>query len=1275
MTRLLYVALGTLASLAGALALAVGAFLSGLDVDGEFLRAPLERALTAAFDVPTRLEGPLRLRTGPAATVSAEALVLADPSGPAGATLARGIAPRARIDLLALLRRAVLLEEVGGERLELALRRNADGQANWEALFSSTDASSPVSFAGIERLRIDAVVGSYRRGDEPPVPFSIAAFDGAVPLDDPLRASGTAQIAGQEIGFDLRTAPLAKLASTVGVPLTGSVTWSGAQAKVDGALLDGGRRLDAAVDASAADAVAALAALGIAANDPGPLALRGRITATTAQLSVRDLEASLGQSKAAGSATFAWGGPAPAIAIDLTGERLDAAPFLGGTPRSKGTRAAEDWVARLERLATATEVSATLAVEEVTGLAVSANKVRLDLRSGERTLAAKAAAVVAGTAVEATLDYDARKPRHTLTARIDSGAASTRSLPSEARPSELAFTAGGIRAELHGEGADPAALVASLQGSFDARGVDWTFGRGRTQPIRGRFDAVRIALHGTKASSAEVSGRIEGAACGMKISGGTAAALLAGEPWPVRFSANCPNERINANGRIALAERHATADLAFDLAGDRSGPVARAMGLPPALPYPLAARGTLVLDGRTARLRLAAVRLGRTAGSGEIDHPFAADGTLRLRLALTTLDLDGLGAAPVPDTRPADPLERRLLPSDLRLPDADFDVAAERVAYGDARLRNFKFAGSVRGRRIRPAPFEIEWDGMALRGRAGLDFSGVRPRVQIDATAQEADLRRWWLAAVGIEGVGVHAGQLSLSLQAQGERLRDLLASATLDASVARGQIELRRPLLPGGTGRGSVDATFRAAAGQPLKFTARGQMDGRQVDLTVDGPPVEALARDSAAVPLALRSTVGDVRLEADGRFARDGSGEARVRLAGSRLDDLGNLLGLPLPQVSPYEAGASVSVSPRIVDIAGLKASFGSSRVAGSIRIEQRDGGRAVYFVALHAPVLHLEDMGAGQWLDDRGPTARASAESTARSAQVALERLLDVLPRADVDASIELDAVLGGGQLFTSGQVVATVNAGRLRARLLDVRAEDGTANADLGIDASASPPRFSLRADARDVEYGALVRAMSPATQLNGQMDVIADLSAAGPPQSLLQAMQGTFDVAVYPRDMNASALGLWGAGLLPAILRAVERDSQAAVLCSVAGFAVADGVARSDGFFVETTRVRIIGDVEVNLGNWEISGRIDPRSNTPQLFAISPRMQIGGALGNPTLSVAPESLVLAPLRFASPLSLFARDWLGRGSRRAGGQADCRDAFERVLEAHHGQAGSR
>ncbi len=1274
MKRALYIAL---AILSAALAVVVGAFLLGVEVDGDFLRAPLERVLTAAFDVPTTIEGPLRLRTGRAATISADALVLADPSGPAGVTLARGVAPRARIDLLRLLRGEVSLDEVGGDRLELALRRQVDGRGNWAQLFSSTDKSSRVSFTGMARLRIDAIVGSYQRASEPAVPFAIHAFDGAVPLNDALRASGTAEIVGQRIGFDLHTASLAALKSAAARPVQGKLAWAGAQATLDGKLLDRGERLEATVNAVTADATAPLAAIGITAKDLGPLVLRGHFTAAAQQVSATELVASIGRSEAAGSVSYAWGGPKPRIAIDLTGKRVDATPFLAATPGSKATRVADEWVAGLEHLATATEASVQLAIDELDGLPVAAKDARLHLRSGERALAAKAAVLVAGSPVNATLDYDARKPQHTLAIRIDSGAASTASLPDQARPRGLAVATSGVRGELRGEGASVAALVASLQGSVDARNLDWKLGRDKAQPVSGRFDVVRVDLQGAKAASAEVSGKIEGAPCALKVVGGSVATLLAGEPWPVQFSAACPNERINAKGRIALAEPHATADLSFDLVGDHSGPVARAVGLPPSLPYPLVARGTLLLDdGIRAQLRLAAVRLGRTAGSGEIDYPLAPRGTTRLRLALATLNLDEFGAARGPDIRSSKPPERRLLPANLRLPDVDYEVAADRIEYNHARLRDFLLTGSVRGRRMQAAPFRISWDGLPLRGKIGLDFSGTTPRLQVDGAAQDGDLRPL-LAALGVEGVRLRAENLSVSARAQGETLHELLASATLNATVDGAQIQVQRPLLPGSTGRGTLAATLKAAPGTPSKLTARGEFDSRPIDLAVDGPAIDVLASAGSAQPLAVRATFGDVRLQAEGSLAGDGRGEGHLRVAGGRLDKLGDVLGIALPEVQPYAASADVTLSPGVIEFSDLDTTFGSSRVSGRLRVDRREGRRPAYSAALRAPVLHLEDIGTAEWSGvDAAADGRSPDGVPARRTQSAIDSLLELLRVVDVDASIDIDALYGGTQQFGSGRVQASAAKGGLRLALSDVHTQDGTADAVLLVDAGASPPRFAIRANGRGVEYGALLRALNPASTLNGHADFVIDLATQGERGNLLQALQGTVSVATYPRGMKSDALGIWGSGLLPVILRQVDRDSQAAIECSVSGFTVAGGVARSDGFFVETTHVRIIGELEIRLPGWDIAGRIDPRSNQPQLFTISPTMLVRGTLGYPSLSVAPENLVLAPLRFASsPLTRFASDWVGRRERHAEGKVECREAFEQMLQARSDAAGER
>lgn len=1275
MRRTVRVALGALAVLASALLIAVGAFLWGLDLDGEFLREELERVLSAAFHVPARIEGPLRLRTGRAATVSADALVLADPLGPAGATLARGVAPRARIDLLALLRRSVVLDEVSGERLELALRRGADGQANWKLLFSRSAKASPVSFAGIGRLRIANVAGSYQREGSPALPFAISTLDGAAPRDAPLTASGSAQIAGQQIAFDLRTDPLAKLKSAAdAVPLQGSLRWSGAGATLDGRIVDRGARFEGGFEASADDASAPLAALGITAHEPGALAVRGRLAVTAQQATAHDLIVNLGGSSAAGSASIRWSEPQSRIAVELASSRLDAAPFAAAAPWPQGRRAPEEWVAQLNRLATTIEATVKLAVDEVAGAPLAAKQLRLEASSGAHVLNAKVAAVLAGAPVEATLDYDARKPQHKLAVRVDSGAASTEALPEKARPGELAVSAARISGQLQGQGADPGAIVASLQGDLDARNLGWTLARGSTS-ISGRFDTVRIALRSAKASSAEVTGRIEGAACTLKVSGGALAPLFAGDPWPLQLAAACPGERFNAKGRIALAERHATADLSFDLGGDRSGPVARAVGLPTELPYPLHASGTLALGKDQAQLRLAAIRLGRTVGTGEIVYPLGVAGTPRLRLTLATLSLDQIGAPGAAEPNRGDPLERRVLPADLRLPDADYDIAADRIELGTARLGGFKLSGSVRAGRLPQAPLRIEFNGMALDGHLTLDFNGNRPRVQLDGSASAADLGPL-LAAIGVEDAPVRAEKLSFGAQAQGQRLGELLASATLNATVERARFDLQRSLPPGAVGSGTLSATLEAAPGKPSRLTARGELGGRSVELEAEGPAVDALAGSEQALPLKLRATLGDARIDADGAISRRGDATARVRVEGGRLDQLGDLLGVALPEVQPYAAAASLALSNGAVHFTGLDASFGRSRLTGSLAIERRQVGRSRYSAALHAPVLHLEDVGASRWMRDRASAAPATAAGApgART-QEQIEHLLDVLRSADLDASIDIDALHGGGTDFASGRMEASAAAGKLKLRLQEVRTQQGRVAVDLGIDSAATPPRFRLRADARGLEYGALLRALNPASKSHGRADLVVDLSAQGRPGNLLPVLQGTIDVATYPVGLRSDALDLWGSGLLQAVLLAVDRDSKATVDCSVAGFVVADGVARSDGFFVDTTNVRIIGDLEIDLGSWQVAGRIDARPHERQLFQISPTMLLRGPLDKPTVSVAPSSLITAPLRFASSLSPFALDWLNRRSRQADGSAGCREAFEQVLQARASKAVGR
>jgi uncharacterized protein involved in outer membrane biogenesis len=1256
MTRPLRAALIAVAAAVAVVAVAAGAFLAGLEIDGGFLRPRLEAALTAAFGMPTRVEGPLRLRTGRMATLSADALVVADPSA-GGVPLARGIRPTARIDLVALLRRAVDLEEVTGERLELALKTGDDGRGNWAPMFTRAPGGpAPVSFAGIARLRIDRVVAGFRRGGDAAMPIEIDAFTGAWRPGETLAGAGALRIADQRIALDLRTTP-ADGASL----LSGSADWSGVRVRFDGRIADGAQ-FAGQFTASAADATAPLAALGVDARRPGALAAHGRLTLSATEVAARDLVLSLGNNRAAGSARWTWGGASPAYAVDLAGERIDIEPFADSDQRTDYAAATEAALRALERLATGVDAEVKLAAQTLAGAALAVDDLRLEARSGAGALSAHAQAKVGGTPIDAKLAYDASKPRRTVQASVDSGAVPAATLRPESAGQAVIGRVASVRGRLRGDGENPQAIVASMAGDLDARGVDWTIERPASPPLNGRFDSLRIGVQGKQVSSVEVNGKIDGAACRLTVSGGGLAALLGGEPSPLRLSGNCPGERLNANGKVTLAGQRTSADLAFDFAADRSGPAARTLGIPDGLPHPIAAQGRLVLDENRAVARLAALRVGRSSGTGEVDFPRAA-GAARLQLKLAALDLDQLASAGE-DTSDATPaLERPVLNALAALPDADFDVAAARVEVGGARLRDFSSAGNVRAQ-VLEATYGFQWQGASLRGKLGADASGTRPRLRLDGTAQNLDLGVLAPRAVS-SGVKVRADKLTVAAAAQGERLADLLATATLSASVDRAQVDLEQLAIPGLTGRGTLAATLEVNPGRPAKFAARGEMDRQPVDIAIEAPGIEALTRPEASYPFALRAAFIDLRLDAAGRVTTLGAGDARVQLAGARLDRLGALIGVTLPATGPFTATGDVVLSPGSIEVTSLQASFGNSQLAGRVRSEWRERQRPLHVATLRARALHVEDLTGRQASPGVEPAEGAAEVSLFRRIVTTIDQRLDLLRAADARLLLDVDALVAAGVTIGSGRLSATLEAAQLAIQLRDARSQQGRVDADLQVDARAAQARFEMSADVRDFEFGPLLRTLDPSTSLSGQLDMIARLTLPGRARDIETLVAGTVDVATYPRGIRSAALGLLGTSILPAILRQVDPNAESAIECSVSGFTIADGVAKSNGFFIMTTRTRIIGELEAQLATRALSGRFVPRPRTPQLFTLSPTLVVGGTLDNPTVSGAAENLLLVPLRFASPLTLFANDWLS-GDRTPDGVAGCRDAFQRIRQ---------
>jgi uncharacterized protein involved in outer membrane biogenesis len=1239
----------------------VGVFLHGVTVRADVLREPLERVLTRALGAPTRIEGPVRLRTGLSVQISADALVVADPVDADAPPLARGTAPSARIDLGALFGRVVILAELTGDRLELQLARAADGRANWTPLFAPSSGGGSFSFGGIQRIHIDHVEGTYRSpGRDRPLRFAVASFEGSLGARTPVTAHGITTVAGHAMEVDLRTASLADLAAARdSIPFTLSLASAGAQLELKGNYSISTAALDASFTLMAANADAPLAAAEVAVHDAGALDARGQLRVSASEATVTDLVLRLGQSSASGTVRVAWGSTKPHLALNLAAERIDLAPFVTAPDATPEQSDAEALLKAIHAIAIGPEIDAKLAIAELSGAGTPVHDLRLDAHNGASTLALHVDGDVSGISLTGTLDYTEQAAQRTLTARLEGGQMSTGALPPGARPTEISGAVGNVRGTLTATGDSTRALIAAARGSLEAHNLRLAWHAPDGQTLEAQLDSALIKVVGERATTAEMQGRIADDRCTAQLSGGAVAQLVAGERWPIRLQAACGTGRLSGDGYVALQPQGAQAALTFDGRARRVGALGQVLGLPADVPLSLAARGRLTVDDGTMQLALDDARLGGTAGRGEATVSLDGKAPPRVQLVLKSADLDQLASlVPGQGKRPpADPLERTVLPANVTLPDVDFDLAADSVRLANDTLHQVSAKGATRDGRLPETAFRLAWRGVPVSGGVALDLRSARPTIAVHADARDADLSRV-MTRFRERDVALKAGRVSVRANGSGARLVDLLESGTVEAALEQGTLEHADRLLPW-LGRSSTgSASLSARPGQPTQLTLRGRVeDGTPVKITGETGGLVALAR--AASSVSLHGRLGDERVEVSGKVARSGPSELHVRARGKQLDRLGRLLDVALPSVGPYDVAGTVRFDDDALQVSDIDVQIGQTHVLGQLS-GSFAGKLPQYTATLRAPLVRLKDLGAERWLGGgASPTSRSGPSDTKVD-----EWLRGALNAFEAKVKLDVKQFDVGDERFSGGRIEATVGGGVLHTKLDRSEVRAGAFAAEAYADARGPALRVEVQLVGDGVEFGPLARTLDPTTALAGQADLWIDLSAVGPATRLPATASGVIDVAVYPRDLQTGRVDLWGAGVLRQLFWLVERDTKSRANCAVASFDIEHGVARSRAFFADTTHTRIVGELKVNLATGAIGGRITPESKAPELFAVAPPLTLGGTIESPTYRVTPKSLAETPLRFAQPLVTYPLGWLTQKNPPTNGTPDCRKAFREV-----------
>jgi uncharacterized protein involved in outer membrane biogenesis len=587
---------------------------------------------------------------------------------------------------------------------------------------------------------------------------------------------------------------------------------------------------------------------------------------------------------------------------------------------------------------------------------------------------------------------------------------------------------------------------------------------------------------------------------------------------------------------------------------------------------------------------------------------------------------------------------------------------------------------------------DLGWRGATVKFD-GIEFanpSWARDPYLVRAQSAEMELRLWPLLAgrVVIPRLALVSPSLGLQMEEDGRRTWALGKDTADETTVPTiGLLQIDGGALDFLVEHWGVDlhADFSVDASRgdmPLSYRIKGRY--QRQPLTAEGRTGNVLQLNAVGqppFPLEISAAAGQTRLKAQGTLAElaslDGV-DARFELKGQNLGDLYGLLGIALPQTSPYVLSGGLKKRTKLWEVHGLKGKLGLSDIAGDMQFDQSQ--KPPYLAgSLRSRVMDMDDLGPLIGLPPTERSAKAvegvAPPPTITQAQRARrEPRRKVLPDAtldferlramNADVKYVADRIQNVRQLpLDKGSVQVKLKDGVLALDPLDLGVANGRAAGSIRIDATKNPADIRAKLDVRAMQLNRLIPKVETLRTSFGRLDGRINLSGRG--NSVASWLGGASgDVAAITgrgrfSNLLLEFMGLDGGEIIKFLLRG---DRNVVLRCAAIAFDVEKGTmhGRSLVFDTEDTIFNVSG--RASLANETLDFLVRPEPKDRSILSLRSPLVIGGSFASPTAAVeagplATRGIAALALGAINPLlALAATVETGPGV-----DADCQDVL--------------
>jgi uncharacterized protein involved in outer membrane biogenesis len=434
----------------------------------------------------------------------------------------------------------------------------------------------------------------------------------------------------------------------------------------------------------------------------------------------------------------------------------------------------------------------------------------------------------------------------------------------------------------------------------------------------------------------------------------------------------------------------------------------------------------------------------------------------------------------------------------------------------------------------------------------------------------------------------------------------------------------------------GSVVANEHAAhpEREPLRVQGHGQLNDKPFTLVFNGGALFDIHLDQ---PYNLDTTITAgplsvfVQGEVDRPFDFSHFG-ANLQVKGQNLAGLYYLTGIALPFTPPFSFGAQVRNDAEIFTLRNIRATVGQSDVAGNMRVDD-SGVRPLLSADLHSHSMRLSDLapsiGAGvppnesQQADLQAPSANKTAYGPLPTYRFDFSRLR----KTDARVTLQADSVKGNMPI-RGFQLNLQLNNGELSLDPLQVTLPTGLIRGVLRIDAHGTKGVTALDMRLRDIDLAQFKPAKMPQPPIEGTLEARLQLKGEGSSvHDILASSNGAFTAVIPKGEIRKAFAELTGINVAKGLgLLLSGNQQETPIQCSIAAFAVKDGVAQVQQLVLATGTVQVTGTGNINFGNEKLDLTIQGHPKHLSLFHLYAPIVVDGTFSKPGFGVKPGGLI-------------------------------------------------